>query len=66
MRKTRRCPVPEIQEGTRDAGDRGGEEAMHGRPRRPTKPEDEEAASAKAAKLRDLQVQVLQNHHSRT
>ncbi|OEL17954.1 Geranylgeranyl transferase type-2 subunit alpha 1 [Dichanthelium oligosanthes] len=39
---------------------------MHGRPRRPTKPVDEEAASAKAAKLRDLQVQVLQNHQSRT
>ncbi|TKW23162.1 hypothetical protein SEVIR_4G275400v4 [Setaria viridis] len=39
---------------------------MHGRPRRPAKPEDEKAASAKAAKLRDLQAQVLQNHHSRT
>jgi len=39
---------------------------MHGRPRRPAKPEDEAAASAKAAKLRDLQAQVLQNHHSRT
>ncbi|KAF8687348.1 hypothetical protein HU200_043033 [Digitaria exilis] len=39
---------------------------MHGRPRRLAKPVDEEAASAKAAKLRDLQVQVLQNHHSRT
>jgi len=39
---------------------------MHGRPRRPAKPEDEEAASAKAAKLRDLQAQVLHNHHART
>ncbi|CAN6215935.1 unnamed protein product [Urochloa humidicola] len=39
---------------------------MHGRPRRPAKPEDEDAASAKAAKLRDLQEQVLRNHHSRT
>jgi len=39
---------------------------MHGRPRRPAKPEDEAASSAKAAKLRDLQAQVLQNHHSRT
>ncbi|PAN22795.1 hypothetical protein PAHAL_4G045300 [Panicum hallii] len=39
---------------------------MHGRPRRPAKPEEEAAASAKAAKLRDLQAQVLQNHHSRT
>ncbi|AQK66082.1 Geranylgeranyl transferase type-2 subunit alpha 1 [Zea mays] len=39
---------------------------MHGRPRRPAKPEDEEAASAKAAKLRDLQAQVLHNHHGRT
>ncbi|KAL6873789.1 hypothetical protein ACP4OV_013871 [Aristida adscensionis] len=39
---------------------------MHGRPRRPAKPEDEEAAAAKAAKLRDLQAQVMSNHHSRT
>ncbi|AQK81461.1 Geranylgeranyl transferase type-2 subunit alpha 1 [Zea mays] len=39
---------------------------MHGRPRRPAKPEDDEAASAKAAKLRDLQAQVLHNHHART
>lgn len=39
---------------------------MHAQPRRPAKPEDDAAAAAKAAKLRDLQVQVLQNHHSRT
>ena len=39
---------------------------MHGRPRRSAKPEDEEVASAKAAKLRDLQAQVLHNHHART
>uniref|UniRef100_A0A0E0AD94 Geranylgeranyl transferase type-2 subunit alpha n=1 Tax=Oryza glumipatula TaxID=40148 RepID=A0A0E0AD94_9ORYZ len=39
---------------------------MHGRPRRPDKPEDAAAAEAKAAKLRDLQAQVLHNHHSRT
>ncbi|KAL6603656.1 hypothetical protein ACP70R_044017 [Stipagrostis hirtigluma subsp. patula] len=39
---------------------------MHGRPRRPAKPEDDEASAAKAAKLRDLQAQVLHNHHSRT
>lgn len=39
---------------------------MHGRPRRPAKPEDEAAASAKAAKLRDLQAEVLRNHHTRT
>ncbi|XP_006657246.1 geranylgeranyl transferase type-2 subunit alpha 1 [Oryza brachyantha] len=39
---------------------------MHGRPRRPDKPEDAAAAEAKAAKLRDLQAQVLRNHHDRT
>ncbi|KAG8074906.1 hypothetical protein GUJ93_ZPchr0006g45685 [Zizania palustris] len=39
---------------------------MHGRPRRPDKPEDAAAAEAKAAKLRDLQTQVLRNHHSHT
>ncbi|KAJ1260413.1 hypothetical protein BS78_10G230200 [Paspalum vaginatum] len=39
---------------------------MHGRPRRPAKPEDEEASSAKAAKLRELQAEVLRNHHART
>jgi hypothetical protein len=41
-------------------------EKMHGQPRRPKKPEDGAAAAAKAAKLRDLQAQVLHNHHSRT
>ncbi|XP_062178392.1 geranylgeranyl transferase type-2 subunit alpha 1 [Phragmites australis] len=39
---------------------------MHGRPRRPAKPEDAAAAATKAAKLRDLQAQVLRNHHART
>ncbi|KAM0841556.1 hypothetical protein ACQ4PT_058930 [Festuca glaucescens] len=39
---------------------------MHGQPRRPKKPEDGAAAVAKAAKLRDLQAQVLHNHHTST
>lgn len=39
---------------------------MHGQPRRPKKPEDSGAAAAKAAKLRDLQAQVLHNHHTST
>ncbi|KAM0900569.1 hypothetical protein ACQ4PT_020559 [Festuca glaucescens] len=39
---------------------------MHGQPRRPKKPEDGSAAAAKAAKLRDLQAQVLHNHHTST
>ncbi|CAM0883411.1 unnamed protein product [Alopecurus aequalis] len=39
---------------------------MHGQPRRPKKPEDGAAAAAKAAKLRDLQAQVLHNHHTST
>ncbi|CAM0909399.1 unnamed protein product [Alopecurus aequalis] len=39
---------------------------MHGQPRRPKKPEDGAAAAAKAAKLRDLQAQVLHNHHTCT
>lgn len=39
---------------------------MHGQPRRPKQPEDDAAAAAKAAKLRELQVQVLHNHHTCT
>uniref|UniRef100_A0ACD5ZEN0 Uncharacterized protein n=2 Tax=Avena sativa TaxID=4498 RepID=A0ACD5ZEN0_AVESA len=39
---------------------------MHGQPRRPKKPEDGAAAAAKAAKLRELQGQVLHNHHTST
>uniref|UniRef100_A0ACD5XV16 Uncharacterized protein n=1 Tax=Avena sativa TaxID=4498 RepID=A0ACD5XV16_AVESA len=39
---------------------------MHGQPRRPKKPEDDAAAASKAAKLRELQIQVLQNHHTST
>ncbi|XP_021776371.1 geranylgeranyl transferase type-2 subunit alpha 1-like [Chenopodium quinoa] len=38
---------------------------MHGRPRNPSKPEDEAASAAKASKLRALQSQFLNYHHSR-
>ncbi|EHA8586515.1 geranylgeranyl transferase type-2 subunit alpha 1 [Cocos nucifera] len=38
---------------------------MHGRPRKATKPEDTAASAAKAAKLRDLQAQLLHQHHHR-
>ncbi|PIA56206.1 hypothetical protein AQUCO_00700513v1 [Aquilegia coerulea] len=38
---------------------------MHGQPRKPLKPEDDAASIAKAAKLRNLQSQLLHNHHNK-
>lgn len=38
---------------------------MHGRPRKPQKPEEEEASAVEAAKLRNLQSQLLANHHQK-
>ncbi|KAA8538190.1 hypothetical protein F0562_027798 [Nyssa sinensis] len=38
---------------------------MHGRPRKAPTPEEENASSLKATKLRSLQSQFLQNHHSK-
>ncbi|KAL0542634.1 hypothetical protein IC582_017707 [Cucumis melo] len=38
---------------------------MHGRPRKPQKPEEAEASAVEAAKLRNLQSQLLANHHQK-
>ncbi|KAK8966896.1 hypothetical protein KSP40_PGU010452 [Platanthera guangdongensis] len=38
---------------------------MHGRPRKPQRAVDAAAAATKASKLRDLQSQLIQNHHRR-